>query len=349
MRAREKEVREREARERLVRERVAKEKEMKERLEKEIREKMEKEQAEKDAQAQKEKAEKEAQAQKEKAEKEALAQKEKAEKEAQEQIERAEKEAQEQKEKAEKEAQAQKEKAQKEAQAHKEKTEREARVQAARERLEKAKLEAVPKSIFGVGERTNPYSLDNKSTAPTPAAMAAAAAAAAAAANPAPTSTRYGPGALSEKKPAYERPTAQSYVGTSTETAYRPYDKARPKHTSGSSFYSTYSDSYAPSQSTAPSSAPPSRRGPYSTSDPDKVVIQAVYSFSDNFPKPTASLVAGEDGCTDGTVLRITTEGMFVDDDIKGIGMREWDLKAWTMKSVEVSASFSFPLDRLSC
>jgi hypothetical protein len=39
---------------------------------------------------------------------------------------------------------------------------------------------------------------------------------------------------------------------------------------------------------------------------------------------------------TDGLVLRITTEGLFIDDDIRGVPQREWDVKAWTMKLVEV-------------
>ena len=206
--------------------------------------------------------------------------------------------------------------AQRQANLAKEKAEREAREAAARERLAelKAKSEIGAGSKFGVGERTNPYSLNPNDRTPTPAATAAQAAA---------------------KK--YERPTAQSYVGTSTAESYRPYDKH--KHT-GSGGSSVYSESYAPSQSTAPSTAPPRQSGPYSTSDPGKVVIKAVYSFSDSFPKPQTSLIAGQDGVTDGLILKIGTEGMFVDDDVRGIGLREWDVKTWTMKSVEVSVLF---------
>jgi hypothetical protein len=65
-------------------------------------------------------------------------------------------------------------------------------------------------------------------------------------------------------------------------------------------------------------------------------MIRGVYAFTDSFPKPMATLVAGQGGITDGLILRITTEGMFVDDDKKGQGLRQWDVKAWTMKSVEV-------------
>ncbi|KMU91499.1 hypothetical protein CIHG_09251 [Coccidioides immitis H538.4] len=51
---------------------------------------------------------------------------------------------------------------------------------------------------------------------------------------------------------------------------------------------------------------------------------------------PIAQLVSGRGVVTDGLILRITTEGMFVDDDVRGVAQREWDIKAWTMKLVEV-------------
>ena len=38
---------------------------------------------------------------------------------------------------------------------------------------------------------------------------------------------------------------------------------------------------------------------------------------------------------TDGLVLRIKTEGLFIDDDVRGVPQREWDVKAWTLKLVE--------------
>lgn len=34
--------------------------------------------------------------------------------------------------------------------------------------------------------------------------------------------------------------------------------------------------------------------------------------------------------------MRITTEGLFIDDDVRGVAQREWDVKAWTLKLVEV-------------
>lgn len=51
---------------------------------------------------------------------------------------------------------------------------------------------------------------------------------------------------------------------------------------------------------------------------------------------PIAQLVSGQGMITDGLVLRITTEGLFIDDDLRGIGQREWDVKAWTLKLAEV-------------
>ncbi|GME28003.1 hypothetical protein GTA08_BOTSDO03545 [Neofusicoccum parvum] len=76
-------------------------------------------------------------------------------------------------------------------------------------------------------------------------------------------------------------------------------------------------------------------RGPYSTTDPEKVVIKGVYLFTSLFPKPVAQLVSGVGAVTDGLVLRMTTEGLFIDDDVRQVAQREWDVKAWTMKLVE--------------
>lgn len=39
---------------------------------------------------------------------------------------------------------------------------------------------------------------------------------------------------------------------------------------------------------------------------------------------------------TDGLILRVTSAGLFVDDDVRGVAQREWDVKAWTIKLVEV-------------
>jgi hypothetical protein len=132
----------------------------------------------------------------------------------------------------------------------------------------------------------------------------------------------------------YEKPTARS--ATEEEYSYRPYDK-RPGYKSSASSISGLSESsFAPSQTTARTTPPPSHRGPYSTKDPDKIQIKAVYLFSDSFPmKPIASLISGQGHVTDGLILHIKTEGLFIDDDVRGVPQREWDVKAWTLKLVE--------------
>ncbi|MCJ1254774.1 hypothetical protein MMC24_002590 [Lignoscripta atroalba] len=135
----------------------------------------------------------------------------------------------------------------------------------------------------------------------------------------------------------HQQPTAK----TATEDdaySFRPYDKPKRPVYKATSASSTYSgSSYAPSQSTARTTPPPSHRGPYHTKDPDKIVIKAVYSFNNTFTKtPIAQLVSGVGSVTDGLILRITTEGLFIDDDVRGVPQREWDVKAWTMKLVEV-------------
>jgi len=131
---------------------------------------------------------------------------------------------------------------------------------------------------------------------------------------------------------------AKTYLGTEDDAySFRPYDKPKkPMHAKSPS--SVYSESsYAASHSTSRTTPPPSHRGPYSTKDPDKIVIKAVYAFNNAFLKtPTSQLVSGVGSVTDGLILRITTEGLFIDDDVRGVPQREWDVKAWTMKLVEV-------------
>ncbi|KKY32041.1 putative trans-sialidase-like protein [Diaporthe ampelina] len=132
-------------------------------------------------------------------------------------------------------------------------------------------------------------------------------------------------------------PTAKTFVGDDSDThSYRPYDQ--PKRPARRMSKSDMSESsWAPSQSTARTSPPPSVRGPYSTKDPDKIVIKAVYCFMNQFAKtPASQLISGVGTVTDGLILRITTEGLFIDDDIRGVAQREWDVKAWTLKMVEV-------------
>lgn len=126
-------------------------------------------------------------------------------------------------------------------------------------------------------------------------------------------------------------------MGTEEETySYRPYDQ--PKKPGRRMSNSDMSESsWAPSQSTARTTPPPSVRGPYSTKDPDKIVIKAVYCFMNQYAKtPASQLLSGLGSVTDGLILRITTEGLFIDDDVRGVAQREWDVKAWTLKGVEV-------------
>ncbi|POR37502.1 Uncharacterized protein TPAR_02286 [Tolypocladium paradoxum] len=134
-------------------------------------------------------------------------------------------------------------------------------------------------------------------------------------------------------------PTARTCVSTDEDGfSFRPYDKPRkPRRRPSVASIGDSESSWAPSHTTARTSPPPSVRGPYSTKDPDKIVIQAVYLFMNQFAKtPASQLVSGVGSVTDGLILRITTEGLFIDDDVRGVPQREWDVKAWTLKLVEV-------------
>jgi len=143
----------------------------------------------------------------------------------------------------------------------------------------------------------------------------------------------------------YIPPTSRSAVGTEELYSARPYDKlpGRAKsafHSSASSVSGLSESSYAPSISTARTTPPPSHRGPYSTLDPNKIQIRAVYLFSDSFPnKPVAELIANQGSVTDGLILNIKTEGLFIDDDVREVPQREWDVKAWTVALMEHGAS----------
>ena len=134
----------------------------------------------------------------------------------------------------------------------------------------------------------------------------------------------------------HRHPTAKTATDDDAYS-YRPYDepKRSTKTATASSIYSE--SSYAASQSTSRTTPPPSHRGPYRCKDPDKIVLKAVYSFNNTFTKvPISKLVSGVGAVTDGLILRITTEGLFIDDDVRGVPQREWDVKAWTLKLVEV-------------
>ena len=137
-----------------------------------------------------------------------------------------------------------------------------------------------------------------------------------------------------------KRPPNPSVRTENEDDAYsfRPYDRPKKPVHKANSAASMYSESsYAPSQSTARTTPPPVHRGPYTTKDPDKIIIKGVYSFNNAFMRtPIAQLISGSGNVTDGLILRITTEGLFIDDDVRGVPQREWDIKAWTMKLAEV-------------
>lgn len=198
-----------------------------------------------------------------------------------------------------------------------EKKQKEEEAKAKADQMEKEKL----KAQFGRSQGSNyAYSATGEKTNPWPKGRP-----------PSPVK----PPSPTKRPPA---PTAKTYLGTDEDAySFRPYDKpSKPMHQKGAS--SIYSESsYAASQSTSQTSPPPSQREPYHTKDPDKIVIKAVYAFNNAFLKtPTSQLVSGVGSVTDGLILRITTEGLFIDDDVRGVPQREWDVKAWTMKLVEV-------------
>ncbi|KAF9772445.1 hypothetical protein IL306_009863 [Fusarium sp. DS 682] len=145
--------------------------------------------------------------------------------------------------------------------------------------------------------------------------------------------------ASSQRKPGPVPSATKSNVsGVSTENSYRPYDKPKqPKHRGSMSSLGSES-SWAASQTTGRTTPPPSTRaGPYSTKDPDKIVISGVYLFMNQFAKtPASQLISGVGTVTDGLILRVTTEGLFIDDDVRNVPQREWDVKTWTLKQVEV-------------
>jgi hypothetical protein len=229
----------------------------------------------------------------------------------------------------------------------KEAREREQREKEMKERAAKKEAEAAGKgstyAYSSVGERTNPWSSGARPTA-FAATAAAGAAASATQSEASPSRPRAGAAAQSEARSSPTRPpapTAKTYLGTEEETySFRPYDKpaaAKPAPQRKKSFSEGSEWSWAPSQSTSRTTPPPSARAPYTTKDPDKIVIKAVYSFVNQFTKtPASQLVSGVGSMTDGLILRITTEGLFIDDDVRGVAQREWDVKAWTLKLVEV-------------
>ncbi|RKU42254.1 hypothetical protein DL546_003919 [Coniochaeta pulveracea] len=227
-----------------------------------------------------------------------------------------------------------------------EKEAKEAKERLEKERKEREKEEEEAKGRKGstyaysrVGERMsmwpNGRPPESPPSTPNPAASRPAA----------PSSTTSTPKPAS---PATRKPPAppRSTTGTSTtgteqteresEYSYRPYDQAkRPAHKKSVSDFSE--TSWAPSQSTARTTPPPSMREPYSTKDPDKILLKSVYCYLNQFAKtPASQLISGMGTVTDGLIFRIATAGLFIDDDVRGVAQREWDIKAWTLKLVEV-------------
>jgi len=328
---REREAREREARDREAREREAKEKERKERearererLEKELREKVEKELREK---VEREAREREAR------EREARA-KEEARKKEEERI------------RAEKERQAAREREAKEAKERRERLERLRKEQEERERKKKEEEDkentrkGTAYAYSSVGEKTSmwpngrpPAPPSQAASTPPPPKPATPKPATPKPATPKPATPKPASPAPSPTKPA----PPQSSTGTEDTYSYRPYDKPKKPAARKKSVSDFSESSWAPSASTAPTSPPQSMRGPYTTTDPNKIVIKAVYGFLNQFSKtPASQLISGVGTVTDGLILRITSAGLFVDDDVRGVAQREWDVKAWTLKLVEV-------------
>ncbi|KAJ5246516.1 hypothetical protein N7468_001499 [Penicillium chermesinum] len=227
----------------------------------------------------------------------------------------AEKEAREKMEKEAAEARAAAEKLAAEAKAARDKIEAEAKERAAKEAAEKeaaakekAQKEAMAKFAALKEAAAKRYAEKKAQEAKEKAASKPAPNAASATSAPRTPSPK--------KQPPFR--TARTTVEEDDAYSFRPYDRPRRPYggASGSSAYSE--SSYAPSQSTARTTPPPSHRSSYSTKDPDKIVIQGV---------AWSQMVS---------VLRMTTEGLFVDDDLRGVGQREWDVKAWTLKLTEV-------------
>lgn len=143
-------------------------------------------------------------------------------------------------------------------------------------------------------------------------------------------------------RPPYVRPSAQSYASTETATTARP-PPGRPS-TLASSVSSYTESSYAPSTSTARTSVWPSRPEPYVNKDPDNVTLTGVYLYDSSkvskpvLNHPISQLVCYEGGVGDGLILRIDSAGLFIDDDVRKVPQREWDVKAWGIKSIEIGA-----------
>ncbi|KAK0738627.1 hypothetical protein B0T18DRAFT_441300 [Schizothecium vesticola] len=329
---REREAKERGAREREAREREAKEREKKEqeareraRIEREVREKLEKELKEKADQEAREREAREREAKEREARVRAIREREAREREAREREER-ERELvrmrEEERLRVEADRKA-KEAKEKEAQDHRLERERLRKEEEEREK-EKARQKTGSYAYPSVGERTNMWP-NGKPPASTQAPSSAASS----------PGGRPNPASPANPRPAPSPGSTATGVRSEETHSYRPYDK--PKATPRKKSVSDFSESsWAPSTSTARTTPPPSR-GPYTTHDPAKIVVKAVYKFMNQFSKtPVSTIIPGRNNVTDGLVLKIDTAGFQIDDDRRGVGQREWDVKAWTVKLIEV-------------
>lgn len=325
--SRDKEARERQRKEQEQRERVRLEKEVRDKVEGELREKVERENREREAR-EREAREREA---KERAAREAL-ERELRERDAREarqrELERM-REEERQRVEAERRERLLKEAREREAKEARERQERLARLE--RERAEreeqKRKKEEEEKEKNARKGTSYAYSSVGEKTSMWPNGKP-----------PAPSQAASSPGTAKPASPSPTKPTSKSAAATEEEAySFRPYDKPK-KPTARKKSVSDFSESsWAPSASTARTTPPPSMRGPYTTEDPQKIIIKAVYVFLNQFSKtPASQLQSGVGSVTDGLILRITSAGLFVDDDVRGVAQREWDVKAWTIKSVEV-------------
>ncbi|KAK4123316.1 hypothetical protein N657DRAFT_573828 [Parathielavia appendiculata] len=225
----------------------------------------------------------------------------------------------------------------------KEREERLARLRKEQEEREKKEREA--KETQERNRATYAYSSVGEKTSMWPNGKPPSVAPSQAASTPPPPRPTPSPTPPSPSKPAPSptrpapSPTKSTTSATGTEDtySYRPYDKPK-KPTARKKSVSDFSESsWAPSASTARTTPPPSTRGPYTTNDPQKIIIKAVYGYLNQFSKtPASQLISGVGPVTDGLILRITSAGLFVDDDVRGVAQREWDIKAWTLKLVEV-------------
>jgi len=78
----------------------------------------------------------------------------------------------------------------------------------------------------------------------------------------------------------------------------------------------------------------PSGRKIYISLHPDKASLRAVAAF--HKAVAIAKLRPNYAGLSEGLILRISHDGLFIDDDVRGVHQKEWDIKVSMLKSVEI-------------